>query len=194
MSNKHPPPIFSFSSGTLDIIFRRLWTCEKWWVSLRAHCCACFPTCGLLFLSKPRASSGAHLHLCYLLRSPTLAGKWAAKIGFLLLSLVNGLCREPSRSWMQVPGTGWGVWVGQIFSSGWSELALGLSSWRNHSLCDFTSSTCTEDWRTVSKLNNLLLIPTLKSIVEQTLWEDTIDRNKNMNLKSSVSMLSLQYI
>lgn len=26
---------------------------------------------------------------------------------------------------MQAPGTGWGLWVGETFSSGWSELAVG---------------------------------------------------------------------
>lgn len=180
MSNKQAPPVPSFSSGTLDIPFLRLWSCEKWWGSLRAPCCACFPTCGLLFPLKPRASSGAPLYLCYFLHSLTLTGMWFARIGFLRLYLVNGLCREPSRSWVQVFGTAWGLCMGETFPFAWSELALGLCCSWNHSLWYFTSATCTRDWKTVSKLNNSLLIPTLKIIVEQTLWEEPITWNKNV--------------
>lgn len=125
MSNKHPPPALSFSSGILDILFLRLWTCEKWWVSLRAHCCACFPTCGLLFLSKPRASSGAGLCLCYLLPSPRLTGKWPAKSGFLCCMLWMDPAESPAGAWCRyLLQDGGSEWVRPSPLAGQSQLLV----------------------------------------------------------------------
>lgn len=177
MSNKHPLPAPSFSRDILHILFLRLWTCEKWWVSLRAHCRVCFPTCGLLFLSKPQPVPEL---ICTCCPPPAWQGCDLPKLPFCARCCGWTLQRAQQER-------GAGTWCRLGALGGWDLLLwllrAGCCCLWNHSLCYFPSSTCTRDWKTVSKLNSSLRIPTSKSIGEQTLWEEAICWNKDVNWK-----------
>lgn len=130
MSSKHLPPAPSFSSGILDIPFLRLWEVMS---EFTADCCACFPTCSLLFLSKPQASCGAQLYLCYLLHSLAWQGSALPELAFPAL-WGEWTLQSPAGAWCRyLAQDGGSEWVRPSPLVLWLVRAACWCLW-NHSL------------------------------------------------------------
>lgn len=88
----------------------------------RAHCCACFPTFTLPVLSKPQASCGAHLYLCYLLHSLPWQGSDLPELAFPAV-LGEWTLHSPAGAWYRMGAlSGWDL---LLWSFGWSGLPAG---------------------------------------------------------------------
>lgn len=156
---------------------------------LATHCCPCSRTCGLPFLSKCWASSGAHqmplLADTLQTRSSTQTEKWQGKTSFLI-SLVSRLRREAGgcRSW--VPGQ-----AGQERGPGGRHLLLLVLG----AAC--SARMCVKPWPLLflifcfyQWLENYIQITTtqvvvliLEAIVQHMSWEEAIYSNRNANRK-----------